>query len=107
MGSLEIADRDICTGVAQKFIKSLGLRHRDNRIVDFRKSSDFLREFSGADASCWQWIVSIGGLPNKWPEKSAQNYDGCFPVCAIPALRERRLICGLAFVPSSPQAFGH
>src|SRR6478609_574893 len=33
VASLEIADRDICTGVAQKFIKGLGLRHRNNRIV--------------------------------------------------------------------------
>src|ERR1700757_1477617 len=33
VASLEKADRDICTGVAQKFIKGPGLGHRDNRIV--------------------------------------------------------------------------
>jgi hypothetical protein len=38
-----------------------------------------------------QWIVSVGGLPNNWPQNSTQllNKDVCFHVSARHALGDR------------------
>ena len=38
-----------------------------------------------------QWIVSVGGLANNWPQNSTQllNKDVCFHVSARHALRDR------------------